>query len=314
MTSPIAAAGSPDLAPWLTSLARNARLSSFPASPVSDLQTAETVGQMVRHVGGSLHHPAIRQAVRDADLDVPGLPARERAERVFWWVKRHVRFREDPLEDELLIAPEALLAMPEPAGDCDDFSMLVAALLVAAGVQASFVTVAADQDDRSRFSHVYAVAWVEDGRLPLDASHGPFPGWEAEWQQPVYRRREWPVFATITPARPRRALLGTLPRRALGQTFDPFASMAAGGAGTAPPWWQQLLQAGLRTGERIAYAEFPGPAAYTQVGPYGRTEIRGGAGSAPTALGPTVLPPWLIWLGVGIAAVAVLSAVGRGRQ
>ena len=52
--------------------------------------------------------------------------------------------------------------MPAPAGDCDDFSMLTAALLEASGIPWEFVTVAADRDSPGRFSHVYVRALVEE--------------------------------------------------------------------------------------------------------------------------------------------------------
>jgi hypothetical protein len=70
--------------------------------------------------------------------------------------------------------------------------MYAAALLVAAGVSASFVTVAADEADPGRYSHVYVAAYPKGGgRVPLDASHGEYPGWEVESR--YGRRREWPV-------------------------------------------------------------------------------------------------------------------------
>jgi len=45
---------------------------------------------------------------------------------------------------EVLIRPVDLLAMRTPSGDCDDFSMLAAAMLRALGIRASFKTAAAD--------------------------------------------------------------------------------------------------------------------------------------------------------------------------
>lgn len=109
--------------------------------------------------------PAVRQAlntIRGTLLPNPS-PA-ELARAIFWYVKKAVRFRDDPDHDELLIAPAILLAMPTPEGDCDDFSMLTAALLEAARIPWEFVTVAADHDSPGRFSHVYVRALVEDNR------------------------------------------------------------------------------------------------------------------------------------------------------
>jgi hypothetical protein len=77
-------------------------------------------------------------------------------------------------------------------GDCDDFSMYLAALLKANGVPCAFATVAADGEAPDQFSHVYVVAYPDGQRLPLDASHGQYPGWETENRFGKYA--EWPVW------------------------------------------------------------------------------------------------------------------------
>lgn len=77
-------------------------------------------------------------------------------------------------------------------GDCDDFSCLLACLLTAAAVPNGFVTVAADSSMPADYSHVYNVAYVEDGRLPLDASFGRVAGWEP--RNRFGKRREWAVW------------------------------------------------------------------------------------------------------------------------
>lgn len=82
-------------------------------------------------------------------------------------------------------------------GDCDDFSCYLAALLKANGIGCAFVTVGADERVPTQFSHVYVVAYpVNDAgqveRLPLDASHGEYPGWEVPNQYGKYK--EWPVW------------------------------------------------------------------------------------------------------------------------
>jgi hypothetical protein len=195
----------PSITPWLGTFPANALVESFTASIHPDLQTAETIGRMARHVAASTTDAAVLRALRDAQADVAGLTATEKANRIFYWIKTHVAFREDPPEDELLIAPPALLAMRPPAGDCDDFAMLVATMLVAARVPASFVTVAADPEDRSKFSHVYVEAQTDQGPLALDASHGPYPGWSAVERGLVFRLQRWPVLLTQHVRRPRAA-------------------------------------------------------------------------------------------------------------
>ncbi len=75
--------------------------------------------------------------------------------------------------------------------DCDGFTSYLAALLIALGVPCSFATVAAHKEDPSIYSHVYVVAYPNGQRVPLDSSHGEYPGWEAPNE--FNKFREWPV-------------------------------------------------------------------------------------------------------------------------
>jgi hypothetical protein len=123
---------------------------------------------------------------------------------IYGYVKRVVRFEDDDkvvcsyidpgANAELLITPERLLTMPEPKGDCDDFSMLLASLVIASQeiCKVYFVTVAADHNAPDEFSHVYvAVQLPSQQTFVMDGSHGPWFGWEV---QNVFKKRYWEVF------------------------------------------------------------------------------------------------------------------------
>ncbi len=50
------------------------------------------------------------------------------------------------------------------------------------------------------YSHVYLVAYPKDGqfagmRVPLDLSHGWYPGWE---HQEYWRKTEWPLGTSMS--------------------------------------------------------------------------------------------------------------------
>ena len=100
----------------------------------------------------------------------------------------------DP-NQELLIAPETLLSMPIPQGDCDDFSTLIATLLLAFNLPAWFVTVAIDNVQPWRFSHVYVRTYLSDTReeMVMDCSHGRFAGDEPAKKYQIFRKVEWLV-------------------------------------------------------------------------------------------------------------------------
>lgn len=172
-----------------------------------DGQTAAVIGLMAKYTLEDSKHPIVVADLRQALASHPDLPP---AEAIYWYVKSRVRFVRDedivtPWQNqttdpvvEALIRPVDMIAMCDGGrggagcqrvGDCDDFSMYVAALLTAAGIRTSFATVAASPESAD-FSHVYVVAYPDGVRLPLDASHGSHPGWETGQ---AMRIQEWPV-------------------------------------------------------------------------------------------------------------------------
>jgi transglutaminase-like putative cysteine protease len=86
-----------------------------------------------------------------------------------------------------------MIQMPQAQGDCDDFSMLLASLLVAAKVPVWFRAVAVDEREPWRWSHIYCKVFLKDERkfISLDVSHGKFPGWETNRKK--FRVMEWRV-------------------------------------------------------------------------------------------------------------------------
>lgn len=118
--------------------------------------TAHTVGAMFQLASEDSAAPIIQAA---ADVATAG--ARNEAEAlqgIFDWVKARLYFREDadaaqlaglPDEAEVLIRPVDILRMSTPAGDCDDFATLTAALLHAANIEPAFQTIAAEKATRT---------------------------------------------------------------------------------------------------------------------------------------------------------------------
>jgi len=94
-----------------------------------------------------------------------------------------------PIDQELLIRANGW-----GMEDCDGFVLYAGCLLMALGIPASLVTVAADPAEPNRFSHVYLAAYPNGRRLPLDFSHGPEPGWECRH---LGRIEEWPIERTM---------------------------------------------------------------------------------------------------------------------
>ena len=175
----------------------------------SDVSTADTIGILRTLAHRYKGDPFVQMANAQALSYLGSAPSdRDVACAIFYWVRSNIRFVEDEqvmygqlgvmpedLDKELLIVPPTLLSMPEPMGDCDDFSLLIACQLLNAGVRPFFVTVAADPNDRRKFSHIYVCAELADEGtyLCLDAGnrmHQVPPGWEL---QSVSRKAIWNV-------------------------------------------------------------------------------------------------------------------------
>jgi hypothetical protein len=163
----------------------------------SDISTADTIGIMrgLAHQYSSDPH-VLASVAQACEALGPDASDRDIAYAIFYWTRANIRFIEDEalmyeqlgvrpeeLDKELLIVPPALLQMPQPMGDCDDFSLLLACQFLSVGMRPYFVTVAADRSDPRKFSHIYIAVRLEDedSYLCLDAGNrmsGIPPGWE----------------------------------------------------------------------------------------------------------------------------------------
>jgi hypothetical protein len=184
-----------------TSSAPRVVMQSRPAGDNTDTSTARTVAMMCDYINQAYTDPVVRQAAAycfdhfACGRTDPGMLAWA----VFWYVKHCVRLRTDEAtmfrigardEFDLLIAPSVLVRMKDPAEDCDGFTMLCAALCSILGLPVFIATAAVSPDDPSRWSHVFPCAMVNGSVLPLDASHGPGPGWMVPRSR-IYRFQAW---------------------------------------------------------------------------------------------------------------------------
>ena len=183
---------------YLPEFGRAVRIREFDRPMMSDdVETAQTVGYMDEIAAADARDPAVADAATEA-LEIAGLdsdsPAVDKARAIFWWLKGTVRYvptpGTSPLVDQTLITPCTVLAMPEPIGDCPQFSMLANAMFRVLCMNSLFVTIAAADEFPDQWSHIYNTVEVAPGvYMPFDSSNGPEPG--AEYSRP-YKRRVWP--------------------------------------------------------------------------------------------------------------------------
>lgn len=163
-----------------------------------DEETAQTVSYMDELAAADASDRAViaatAEALEDAGIDARSSTPMQQACAVYWWLKRTIRYvptpGTSPLVDQTLITPCAVLAMPEPIGDCPQFSMLAAAMFRVLCIPSLFVTIAAEPRFPDQWSHIYNTVEIGPGQfMPFDSSNGPSPG--AEYAKP-FKRRVWP--------------------------------------------------------------------------------------------------------------------------
>lgn len=296
----------------------------------NDDTTAATIAQMKEYVEAGARSRLVIEASADALRDLPDLaPASDVAFAIFQWIKSHITFVTDEEicqaagvgdvvcgESEWLIQPERLLSMPSPRGDCDDFSMLTCAMLLAAGVDCEFTTVAADKVDPQRFSHVYAVALLPDGRLAMDTSHGAYPGWEVG---AVTRRQGWGGLGSARPhlhglpiddqvlggARSGGDRIGG--ERGMGQIDLTEWGLTSP---TSTSWWREAIGTGLDIA-KTRYGQAP-VGTYFRRSPSGEIVYERPIPGFPLSVSGSGMPSWAFWGGAAVLGVILISAM-RGR-
>lgn len=95
------------------------------------------------------------------------------------WVRDNIRFIGDVLEVETLQTPE--LTLTQGAGDCDDQSILLAALLQSIGHPARFIAV---DLGHGGFSHVFVETPIGAYWVAAETTE---PGWELGRRPPAAR-------------------------------------------------------------------------------------------------------------------------------
>lgn len=160
----------------------------------TERSTAQTVQEMCGHIRAAAGDPLVRAVALEV---VDGDPLQS----VWAWCKKNIRFvtDEEQLEKllgrrdelELLISPSVLMRARDRQGDCDDFTMMVCAMLRCLGITPLIKTFKCHREEPWRWSHVCAAALLPDGSVfPLDASHGEFCGWEVP-KQDQFKTQLW---------------------------------------------------------------------------------------------------------------------------
>jgi hypothetical protein len=94
---------------------------------------------------------------------------------LFEWVQQNIRYTKDTFRVEVLHSAKRMLALR--AGDCDDMSILLGAMLESIGHPVRLVISGPDPLRPDLFSHIYLEVFLQGRWIPLDATM-PYPmGW-----------------------------------------------------------------------------------------------------------------------------------------
>jgi hypothetical protein len=128
--------------------------------------------------------------LRDLALEVvSGAPQhgqeseKQQIDRVFWWVKNNVEYRQDPADYDMYMTAGRTIAAG--GSDCDDHTILNAAMLNSLGFRTGAKVVSPDGANW----HIYAVVgafpfYNPTVIIPMDTTQpGSYPGWEPPIEQ-----------------------------------------------------------------------------------------------------------------------------------
>jgi hypothetical protein len=163
------------------------------------------ISQTIRYMYGAVmgnEGVASAEVRRQALTIVQGVASRDQQGEiaaVLQWVKSNIAFRGEWAET----VQTPLVTLQLRAGDCDDQSTLMAALLGSLGYKTRFKTVAADPRAPYAFSHVYIEIfqrktgqWIAlDSTVPQS-----FPGWQPPQ---IFRQKAWRTMGDALGADPK---------------------------------------------------------------------------------------------------------------
>lgn len=155
-------------------------LRRIPRGRAGTLATARLIGRLVRDGARDFYVRqkaiSILRAYRVRPKDRTG-----EVLALFDWVKRNIRYTRDILHTELLHTARRMLELR--AGDCDDMTIVLGAMLMSTGHPVRLVLAGYRSDRPHRYSHVYPEVnvrgrWIAvDATLQREAGHAPPAAW-----------------------------------------------------------------------------------------------------------------------------------------
>ncbi|HET6406639.1 MAG TPA: transglutaminase-like domain-containing protein [Chthoniobacteraceae bacterium] len=150
------------------------RILRVPKGPHGTLLTARLISRLIRDGAKDFY-------VRQKAIEIfrcRRVPAKDRWGEVcalFDWVRRNIRYTRDIFRVELLHTPRRMLELR--AGDCDDMTILLSALLISTGHPVRLALTGFRRHKPHIYSHIYPEVNVRGKWIALDATMERPIGW-----------------------------------------------------------------------------------------------------------------------------------------
>jgi transglutaminase-like putative cysteine protease len=161
----------------------------IPRGSRGTLVTARLIAKLIRDGAKDFY---VRQKAIQIFREQSVRPKDRRGEvrALFEWVQRNVRYTRDIFRVELLHSARRMLELR--AGDCDDMTIVLGAMLVSTGHPVRLILAGFRPERPHSYSHVYPEVNVAGRWVPIDASTNRPLGWEppALWKRVCEIRKD----------------------------------------------------------------------------------------------------------------------------
>lgn len=158
------------------------RLCRVPQGNAGTLVTARLIADLIREGAKDF---VVRQKAIEIfrNFCVPAKDRRGEVGALFRWVRKNIRYTRDIYRVELLHTPRRMLELR--AGDCDDMTILLGAMLLATGYPVRLALTGFRPHKPHAYSHIYLQTLVCGRWVALDATMDRPIGWEppAIWKR-----------------------------------------------------------------------------------------------------------------------------------
>ena len=153
------------------------QIKQIPSGYLGTLKTAEQVSDLIKNGAKDF---TVRQSAIDILMRREVRPKDYLGEikALFEWVQHNIRYTKDTFRVEVLHSAKRMLELR--AGDCDDMTILLGAMLEAIGHPVRLVLSGANPARPDMFSHIYLEVLHLGRWIPLDATMPHPMGWSSQ--------------------------------------------------------------------------------------------------------------------------------------